>query len=104
MPFLSSRINAAKGFFAGNSVPEAPTILSSSAGDGQLTISFTLPSTDGGVPITKYQYSIDGVTWADTDAGTTSPRVITGLVNGTDYTIRLRAVNPLGRRKSLKFL
>lgn len=103
MPFLNSMgsFKPGRGFSAAGTIPDAPTILSSSAGNGQLTISFTPPAFNGGLEITKYQYSIDGTNWADTDAGIISPRTITGLTNGTDYTVRLRAVNALGRRKNL---
>lgn len=102
MPFLNSLGNfkPGRGFFASGTIPDAPTITSSTAGDGQLTIAFTAPSFNGGLAITKYQYSTDGTNWSDTNAGTTSPRVITGLTNGTDYTIRLRAVNALGGGKT----
>ena len=42
--------------------PTAPTLLSSSPSDSQLSISFTTPTSNGGVPITNYQhaYSSDG--------------------------------------------
>jgi titin len=55
---------------------------------------------------TTYEYSTDGgVTWRKRDSGTTaSPIVITRssgsyalLVNGTTYSVRIRAVNPVGR-------
>lgn len=102
MPFLNSlgSFKPGRGFSAAGTIPDAPTITSSTAGNGQLTIAFTAPSFNGGLAITKYQYSTDGTNWSDTDAGTTSPRVITGLANGTDYTIRLRAVNALGGGKT----
>jgi len=104
MPFLGGlgQGKIGRGFFASGTIPDAPTITSSYAGNGQLTISFTAPAFNGGLAITKYQYSLDGSNWSDTDAGITSPRTISGLSNGTDYTVRLRAVNSLGRRKNLQ--
>ncbi len=77
-------------------VPGAPTIGTITAGDAQLSIPFTAPTSDGGSSITDYKYSTDnGTTW--TSAVTrTSPIVITGLTNGTAYNCKLRAVNAAG--------
>ena len=79
--------------------PGAPTITSvdylNGTTGGRLSVSFT-EGTTGTTVTTDYQYSTDnGVTWA-TRSGTASPVVITGLTNGTNYTIRLRAVNSIG--------
>jgi hypothetical protein len=78
-------------------VPSAPTGLSASAGVTSLTISFTQGS-DGGSPITNYEYSIDGGSTftALSPADTSSPITITGLTANTSYTIALRAVNAIG--------
>ncbi len=77
--------------------PAAPTGLAATAGDSQLSISFT-PGSDGGAAITNYQYSTDdGATYtAFSPAQTSSPVVITGLTNGTTYQVRLKAVNSVG--------
>jgi len=76
--------------------PAAPTALVATAGNASASIAFTAGS-DGGSAITKYQYSTNnGTTWADTDAGTSSPVTISGLTNGTAYSIKLRAVNAAG--------
>jgi hypothetical protein len=50
---------------------------------------------DGGSPITKYQYQLNNGSWVDA-VGTTSPISISGLTNGTRYSIKLRAVNSVG--------
>ena len=79
-------------------VPTEPTVDSVvSESDSQLTVAFT-PGGDGGSAITNYEYSIDnGATWTvRTPAATTSPLVITGLTNGTEYQVRIRAVNTVG--------
>ncbi len=77
------------------SVPAAPTSLSATSGNGQATISFT-PGSNSGSSITDYEYSINGgTTWTSTGS-TTSPITITGLTNGTTYSINLRAVNANG--------
>ena len=78
--------------------PSAPTNLVATPGDGQVSIAFTAPADDGGSSITNYEYSDDGGSnWsAFSPAATSSPVVITGLTNGTSYSIKLRAVNSVG--------
>jgi len=78
--------------------PTAPAITTVTPGDRTLTVAFTPPASNGGGLITGYQYSLDdGGTWqAPSPAVTTSPLVITGLVNGTTYGVRIRAVNSAG--------
>lgn len=77
-------------------VPNPPTSLSATAGNGQISIAFSAGS-DGGSAITNYQYSLDGTNYtafSPTDAS--SPVVVTGLTNGTSYTIYLKSVNANG--------
>jgi hypothetical protein len=83
----------------------APTISTVTAGNQQLSVAFSAPASTGGTAITSYQYSTDGgSTWRARAAGTTaSPLVITTgssdnatLVNGTSYSVRIRAVNAAG--------
>ncbi|MFN0098684.1 MAG: beta strand repeat-containing protein [Gemmatimonadaceae bacterium] len=80
------------------SEPSAPTITSISPGNGQLSVAFTAPASDGGAVITTYQYSTNnGTTWTPrSPSGTASPLVITGLTNGTTYQVRIRALNSVG--------
>ena len=74
----------------------APTGLAATSGNGQVSIAFTMPSSNGGAAITDYQYELDGSgTWVSAIT-TSSPVVITGLTNGTSYSIKLRAVNSAG--------
>ena len=76
--------------------PDAPTIDSIVSGNGQAIITFT-PGADNGSAITNYEYSLDGVTYIGLDpADATSPITITGLTNGTEYSITLRALNGIG--------
>jgi hypothetical protein len=74
----------------------APTDLSATAGNEQISVAFTAPSDDGGAAITDYEYELDDDhTWLS--AGTdSSPVVVSGLANGTEYSIKLRAVNSEG--------
>jgi len=83
-------------------LPGAPTLTSITAGDGKLEINFTA-GTNGGSAITNYKYAIStssdlsGATYsALSPADSTSPIVITGLTNGTQYYIKLKAVNGSG--------
>jgi LPXTG-motif cell wall-anchored protein len=76
--------------------PNAPTISSVTAGNGSLTVAFTA-GTDGGSAITNYKYSTDGTTYtALSPASTSSPFTISGLTNGTSYSITIKAVNAVG--------
>jgi hypothetical protein len=81
---------------AASTVPGAPSGLVATAGNGQASIAFTAGST-GGSSITNYQYSTDGTTFtAFSSPQTSSPVTITGLTNGTTYTVYLKAVNSNG--------
>lgn len=82
-------------------VPAAPTGLSATPGNTTATITFTAGS-DGGSAITNYQYSTNaGSSWtALSPVDTTSPITITGLTNGTAYTIIIRAINAVGNGAS----
>jgi hypothetical protein len=100
MPFLGGRGQASRGYFGGGTTPGAPTSVVSTKGNGQISVAFTAPSFDGGLPITTYQYALSTdsyATWTTRSAGTTaSPLVITGLSNGTSYGVKIRAVNAFG--------
>ena len=79
-------------------VPGAPTITSMIAGNGQLSVNFTPPSSTGGAAVSNYQVSTDGGNsfTALVPASTDTPIVITGLTNGTSYSVKLKAVNSVG--------
>ena len=76
--------------------PGAPTVSAVTAANGSLTVSFTAGA-DGGSPITNYKYSIDGTNYiALNPAATTSPFTISGLTNGTTYSVTIKASNTNG--------
>ena len=75
--------------------PSAPTIASIENGEGQVTVNFTAGA-DGGASISDFEYSIDGGSNFTSMGTTSSPYIITGLTNGTDYNIQIRAVNSEG--------
>lgn len=77
--------------------PGDPTLSSVTSGNEQLTVAFNAPSSDGGGEITGYEYSLDaGKTWVSNTNISSSPFIISGLVNGTAYSISLRAINAGG--------
>jgi hypothetical protein len=79
-----------------NTPPSAPTISSIVIGDEMITVYFDIPTSNGGSAINGYEYSTDdGATWTFSGS-TTSPIEITGLTNGVEYPVKLRAVNSVG--------
>ena len=77
--------------------PRAPISLSAVSGNNSITVSFT-PGSDRGSSITNYKYSINnGSSYTEfSPAITSSPIVISGLTNGTLYSIKILAVNEYG--------
>ena len=81
--------------------PDAPTWLFGTAGNGQVSLTWTAPASDGGAAITDYtvQYSTNGgSTWTTFSraASTATTATVTGLTNGTVYSFRVAAVNSVG--------
>ena len=75
--------------------PGAPQSFTATAGNGQVTLSWSAPANNGGSAITKYEVSSDdGATWTDASSG--AGHTFTGLTNGTAYTFKVRAVNSVG--------
>ena len=78
------------------SVPEPPGKLTAAGGDGEVVLTWEAPSSDGGAPITDYEYRIDGTDpWLSTGS-TETTLTVTGLDNGTEYLFEVRAVNRVG--------
>ena len=75
-------------------MPDAPTMGAATAGDGQASVSFTAPSSDGGAEITLY--SVTSSPEGLTSTGSASPLVVAGLSNGTAYTFTVTAANAAG--------
>jgi titin len=80
-------------------VPGAPSSFSAIPGDGQITVQFTAPASDGGSSITGYDASTDGgATWSAVAVSGSGPltATVTGLTNGTEYLVKVRATNLAG--------
>jgi hypothetical protein len=102
-PWISDITNSSYYDMATNTalfsiIPSAPTITSVTPGDQQLSLAFFPPANNGGATITSYQYSVNSGSFVT--VGTSSPIVITGLTNGTAYSIVLRAINSVGNGPS----
>lgn len=85
------------------SVPSAPLSLAASTGvDGQASLTWSSPLTNGGSAITDYivQYKLNSEpsTWITLNDGTstTLAATVTGLTNGVSYNFRVAAVNEVG--------
>ena len=88
-------------------VPGAPTGVVGTSGNGQIALTWTAPSDDGGSAITDYQVSVfdSGGGAATGVSGAANPRLVgsatthyvfTGLTNATAYTFEVAAVNSAG--------
>jgi hypothetical protein len=81
-------------------VPDAPTGLSATTGNGSASVSFTAPANTGGEAITRYDvYSAENLTTSlgNTTAAPFSPIALTGLANDTLYQLVVRATNSVGQ-------
>ena len=80
-------------------VPDAPIIGAAAVAgiNGQATVSFTAPASNGGSPITSYTAtsSPGGITGTLSQAGS-GTITVNGLANGTAYTFTVRATNAGG--------
>lgn len=83
---------------SGLTVPAPPIIGIATTGDGEATIGFAPPVTDGGSPITSYTVSCSpGPIVA---SGTFSPITVSGLANGATYLCSVTATNAAGASAS----
>jgi|GEM_PF-346140 len=82
-------------------IPSAPSIASTVAGNGQVTVGWIAPTNAGGSPITNYLVKFstnNGLTFTNFvhPVSAALSWVVTGLTNGTPYRFKVVAVNSSG--------
>lgn len=69
------------------------------AGFGQVAVSWAMPSSDGGAPLTGFRVSTSPATATLTVSAATTTATVTGLKDGTSYRVAVTAVNSAGAAK-----
>ncbi|MFA5883479.1 MAG: fibronectin type III domain-containing protein [Acidimicrobiia bacterium] len=91
----------ASATLSATTLPGPPKNLTGTVGLKAVTLSWTAPSTAGGLPVTDYvvQYSRDNVTWATfaEGASTGTSTTVKGLVSGARYYFRVAARTAVGQ-------
>ena len=83
-------------------IPGAPAIVSATPGNASVALAWRAPGSNGGGAISNYiiEYKVDGpsVTWTRFPrvASDATTATVTGLTNGTNYLLRVTAVNAAG--------
>ena len=77
----------------GLQAPDPPTAVTPTGGDEEISVAFTAPSDVGDDAITAFVATTNDGFGA---TGSSSPLTITGLTNGTSYTVRAFAINDYG--------
>jgi hypothetical protein len=79
-------------------VSNVPTNVTAVPGNGQATVSWSAPGSDGGSPITGYDVTryAAGLAPVTTSIDAVTQATILGLANGTTYTFRVAATNAIG--------
>jgi len=79
-------------------VSDVPTNVTATPGNGQATVSWSAPTSDGGSPITGYDVTryTTGQAAVTTSVGDVTQTTVDGLTNGTTYTFRVAARNAAG--------
>ena len=81
-------------------LPQAPTGVAGTAGNGQVSLAWTAPANAFGITdyVVQYRTNVPGSPWQTFADGTsaTLAATVTGLTNGTAYVFRVAALNAAG--------
>ena len=76
--------------------PSAPAITGVTPGDGQASVAFAPPLSDGGSAVTRIEFALDDTSTVDDSTTGPSPYSLSGLANGASRVVFARAVNSAG--------
>ena len=76
--------------------PEAPDLTGWTVGNGQVTLDWQAPASDGGEAVTGYTITMEPGGSTHTAAATATSLTVTGLTDGTSYSFSITATNALG--------
>ena len=85
------------GSGGGISAPGAPTALAVNSGDAAVSLAWTAPANNGGAPITSYTVSTVPAVASGVVTINGTAAVVSGLSNGTSYSISVAASNSAGK-------
>lgn len=80
--------------------PGRPRSIVAAAGFKQITVSWKVPRSDGGAPVTAYRLTTRPATRTVSAAGDARSLTLTGLADGKAYRVSVAAVNAAGRGKA----
>jgi hypothetical protein len=96
-----SGVGASSAFSPGvvpRTTPGAPTGITATAGNGQVTLTFKAPSNNGGAVVNAYKITpyIGSIAQPVRTVSFATTHVVSGLTNGTTYGFSIQAVNAAG--------